>query len=141
MDIQTSLDPVNWKGDYPVDVAIRLGKLPGLSYEPDVPQIEFVMTESWEGITAIHLWDDCVLPVCSKRLIERYGPVSVPQDLDRYTLLYNNFRPDCWPAWLRAHGAEDVRGAAQLYFSHSFLVANAVRAGLGVGCLSTIEMY
>src|SRR5690606_3518517 len=25
MDIQTSLDPVNWKGDYPVDVAIRLG--------------------------------------------------------------------------------------------------------------------
>ncbi len=139
LDISTSLDPVDWKHGN-VDLAIRLGKLPGMAYSDSAPQIEFQMTDDWAGIATVHLWDDYVTPVCSKKLIEKHGPLKVPKDLERYTLLYNNFRPDCWPAWLRANGAGDVAGASRLNFSHSFLVANAVRTGLGVACLSTLEV-
>ncbi|MBV6273542.1 hypothetical protein KVP09_11580 [Alcaligenaceae bacterium CGII-47] len=107
-------------------MAIRLDKLPGIAYSDSVPQIGFQMTDDWTGITAVHLWDDYVTPVCSKKLIAKYGPIESPGDLERHTLLYNNFRPDCWPAWLQANHATEVGGASRLDFSHSFLVANAM---------------
>lgn len=141
LDISSSLDPVSWKDGSNTDLAIRVGKLPGTAYpDSSVPQIEFQMTEDWTGITAVHLWDDYITPVCSKKLIDKYGPIRSPRDLERHTLLYNNFRPDCWPAWLHANNAAEVAGAARLDFSHSFLVANAMRAGLGVACLSSVEI-
>jgi len=141
LDVSSSLDPIIWKGaDHDFDLAIRLGKLPGSIYDENVPQLTFKMTDDWTGISAVHLWDDYVTPVCSKKFMDKYGPFDSPGDLNRITLLHNNFRPDIWPAWLRANNAEAANQAPRLDFSHSFLVANAMRSGLGMACLSKIEI-
>ncbi|HEY9459342.1 MAG TPA: LysR substrate-binding domain-containing protein [Paralcaligenes sp.] len=139
LHISSSLDPADFKHDR-IDLAIRHGKLPGQVYCDSSPQIEFHMTEDWTGITAIHLWDDYVTPVCSKKLLEKYGPLECPQDLSRFCLIYNDRRADVWQSWLNANGAETITGAGKLEFTHSFLVANAARQGLGVACLSTVEV-
>src|SRR5690606_34351749 len=103
LDISSSLDPASWKDGSHIDLAIRLGKLPGATYPETGPQIDFQMVDDWSGIAAIHLWDDYVTPVCSKSYMARHGPIRSPEDLGRHTLLYNNFRPDIWPAWLQAN--------------------------------------
>jgi len=141
LDVSSSLDPVIWNdGNHNFDLAIRLGKLPGATYDRNAPQLTFTMTDDWTGIAAVHLWDDYVTPFCTKKFLAKHGPFDSAKDLKRVTLLYNNFRPDIWPAWLRANGAEEVCAAARLDFSHSFLVANAMRSGLGMACLSKVEI-
>lgn len=141
LDISSSLDPINWQGrEHHVDVAIRLGKLPNTTHMDNVPQLDFQMTDHWSGIAAIHLWDDYVTPYCSLKFMEEHGPFDSPKDLQRVTLLHNNFRSDIWPAWLQANNAPEAMNASRLDFSHSFLVANAMRAGFGMACLSKIEI-
>ncbi len=141
LDVSSSLDPIVWNdGNHNFDLAIRLGKLPGATYDDNAPQLTFRMTDDWTGIAAVHLWDDYVTPVCTKKFLAKHGPFNSPKDLKRVTLLYNNFRPDIWPAWLRVNHAEEANAASRLNFSHSFLVANAMRSGLGIACLSKVEI-
>lgn len=141
LDISSSLDPVNWQGsDHHFDLAIRLGKLPSATHVENVPQLDFQMTDNWTDITAVHLWDDHVTPYCSAKFMEEHGPFESPKDLQHVTLLHNNFRKDIWPAWLQANNAPEAMSAPKLDFSHSFLVANAMRAGFGMACLSKIEI-
>lgn len=139
MSISSSMDPVDFK-HHKIDLAIRVGKLPGHTYDPAMPQIDFTMVEDWAGVSAIHLWDDYVVPVCSPKLMDKLGPIQSPEDLNRYCLIYNTRRPDCWSKWLEANGASTVTGSGRLEVSHSFIAAKAAREGLGVACLSSIEV-
>jgi LysR family glycine cleavage system transcriptional activator len=139
LHISSSLDPVDFKRDH-VDLALRVGKLPGQVYPASLSQIDFQMVESWTGITAVHLWDDYLTPVCSKKLIDRNGPLETLEDLNRFCLIHNDSRADCWPAWLSANGATHVTPASTIEVGHSFLAVNAAREGLGVACVPTIEI-
>ena len=139
MHISSSMDPVDFKR-HNIDLAIRVGKLPGQTYDPSLPQIDFKMVEDWTDVGAIHLWDDFVAPVCSPKLVEKLGPIESLEDLNRYCLIYNSRRPDCWSGWLRANGACAVTGSGRLEVSHSFIAAKAAREELGVACLSSIEI-
>jgi LysR family glycine cleavage system transcriptional activator len=139
LHISSSLDPANFKHDH-VDLAVRVGKLPGQVYPAGLSQIDFQMVESWTGITASHLWDDYLTPVCSKKLIDKIGPLESLEDLNRFRLIHNDSRADGWPAWLKANNASHITGAATIHVGHSFLAVNAAREGLGVACVPTIEI-
>ena len=137
--VSTSMDPVDFrKQDF--DLAIRVGKLPGKQYPANTSQINFRMVEDWTGIVATHLWPDEITPVCSTKLLAEGPPLHTPQDLRHYRLIHNVARADCWPAWLRAQKAEDVRGKEEIEFSHSFMAVQAVREHLGVAAVPTIEI-
>lgn len=142
LDVSSSLDPVDWNSSHHnLDLAIRLGKLPGTQIVEGAPQFDFYMTEDWNDIEAVHLWDDFVTPFCSVSFYEKYGPFNSPHDLENITLLHNNVRPDIWSSWSKAAGVFDVvKNNTRLNFNHSFLVANAMRAGFGMACLSKIEL-
>lgn len=139
LHVSSSLEPVDFRRDH-VDLAIRVGKLPWQDYPCDHSDIGFQMVESWAGVTATHLWDDYLTPVCSRALLEREGPIQSPLDLDRFCLIHNEARADAWPSWLAANGAARVQGASTLVVGHSFLGVNAARNGLGIACVPTIEI-
>lgn len=137
INASASLDPVDFEN---TDVAIRVGKLPGKRYSPEGSQITFKMIENWKGVVAIHLWDDIIQPVCSKRLFEKGHSLKKPQDLRHYHLIHNEARPDCWQAWLHSQGIGNVRTKGDLTFSHSFMAAQAMREHRGIAILPTIEI-
>ncbi len=139
LQVSSSLEPVDFKHEG-VDVALRVGQVPGATYPENGSQITFKMTESWADVTAMHLWDDFITPVCSRRFLEEHGPVSTVSDLARLPLIHNLRRPDCWDAWFRANGTEECSGAGRVDVGHSFMAIIAAREGQGVACVPTIEI-
>jgi LysR family glycine cleavage system transcriptional activator len=139
LQVSASLEPVNFKRD-PVDLALRVGRVPGHHYAEGGSQITFKMCESWSDVSALHLWDDYITPVCSKDFLARHGPIESIGDLARHALIHNTARPDCWPAWLRASGHEDLTGRARLEVGHSYMAVLAARSGQGVACVPVIDV-
>jgi LysR family glycine cleavage system transcriptional activator len=137
--VSTSMDPVDFH-HHGFDAAIRVGKLPGKAYGHLQPQINFKMVDDWNGVVAIKLWDDLITPVCSKQLLANGRPLETLQDLRHYRLIHTTLRPDCWPAWLRAQKAADVRGKDDIEFNHSFMAVQAVREHVGIAAVPTIEI-
>ncbi len=139
LQVSSSLEPVNFMREV-VDVALRVGKLPGAAYDPDAPQITFRMTESWEDLAVVPLWDDWITPVVSRNLLERLGPIESIDDLRRFRLIHNLKRPDCWSAWFRAAGHDFDEDGDRIDVGHSFMAIMAAREGQGVACVPTIEI-
>ena len=139
LQVSASLEPVDFKREQ-VDVAIRVGKVPGYDYSTNGSQINFRMASSWADVSAQHLWDDYITPVCSRRFLEEHGPITQIQDLARLRLIHNMSRADCWPAWLMASGHSGVSGSTRLEVGHSYMAVLAAREGQGIACVPTIEI-
>jgi LysR family transcriptional regulator, glycine cleavage system transcriptional activator len=103
-----------------VDVAIRYG--PG----------------GYTGVSAEHLMDAPVFPVCSPALLgDELRPLAEPEDLRHHTLLHDESAagrpgvPD-WSAWLKASGATRVDATRGPVFASIYLAQEAAVAGHGV---------
>lgn len=101
------------------DVAIRYG----VKAEPD--QI------------AHRLFDEEFLPVCSPGLAAGPPPIARLEDLREATWIDFDMSP--WPtgwldweAWLRALGADDIRGRGQMRFNDYTVALQAAMAGQGI---------
>lgn len=139
LQVSTSLEPANFERDG-IDLAIRVGRLPNVNYCATGSQITLRMAENWDNVTAIHLWDDFITPVCSRRYLEKHGPIASVADLKKHCLIHNMSREDCWPAWISANGIEPFKGVKDLNVSHSFMAVLAAREGRGIACVPTIEI-
>ncbi len=139
LQVSASLEPVNFKRDA-VDVALRVGKVPGHDYAEGGSQITFKMCDSWTDVTVSHLWDDFIAPVCSKEYLARHGPITSVDQLDKHCLIHNMARPDCWPAWLQANQRHGISGRSRMEVGHSFMAVLAARAGQGIACVPVIEV-
>ncbi|MPW19246.1 LysR family transcriptional regulator [Paraburkholderia sp. CNPSo 3157] len=139
LEVSSSLEPVNFKRDG-IDVALRVGKVPGVEYSRNGSQITFRMTESWDDVAVMHLWDDFITPVCSRSFLAEHGPLDSPLDLAKMPLIHNMRRPDCWQAWFAAVGIDQCDGAGRLDVGHSFMAIVAAREGRGVACVPVIEV-
>lgn len=139
LEVSSSLEPANFKRDS-IDVALRVGKVPGVDYNSNGSQITFRMTESWDDVAAMHLWDDYITPVCSRKFLEQHGPLKTPEDLSKVPLIHNMRRADCWPAWLAAADVETDEAGGRVDVGHSFMAIVAAREGRGVACVPTIEI-
>jgi LysR family glycine cleavage system transcriptional activator len=75
----------------------------------------------WPGVKAVKLMDDWILPVCSRRMLEKMGPIK-PEELVEHDMLYTP--SPVWDPWFREFGGsppEDRR--AILNDSISILMA------------------
>jgi LysR family transcriptional regulator, glycine cleavage system transcriptional activator len=110
LSIHTSRTPVDFsQGDY--HAALRMS------------------TEPTPGLYNEKLLDEWFLPVCSRELLARHGPVRSPADLKRYPLLRSS--DESWSAW-RHPGSEiewQERGTA---FDDSLTVLAAAEQGQGL---------
>ena len=108
--MHTSPIPVDFLNS-DVQVAIRFGK------------------GDWPKLHAEKLLDEWLVPVCTRRLLERHGAISDAADLKRYPLLHSDTEP--WRAWLEGtvNAESAVRGAT---FDDSVAVIRAAQTGQGL---------
>lgn len=137
--VVTSMQAVDFEKEN-VDLAIRLGSLPGRRYRPEQPQIPHQMVVSWKGVRADYLWDEILTPVCSRKLLAAGAPLKKPEDLGSYTLIHVAARPTAWPDWFRAMGKANVRGRGRLEFGHFLMALQAARHHRGVAIAPTLHI-
>ncbi|MBV8342349.1 MAG: LysR family transcriptional regulator [Gammaproteobacteria bacterium] len=110
LSIHTSRTPVDFsQGEHHAALRMTRAPTPGLFNEK--------------------LMDEWFLPVCSRELLARYGPVRTPADLKRYPLLRSPDEP--WSAWYHPGSQADwqERGTA---FDDSLTVLAAAEQGHGL---------
>ena len=135
--LTTSIEPVDFDHDK-VDVAIRVGQLPGQESAEDGARIELHMTENWTGVAVEYLTDDILVPVCSPDYKRRSAPLEDPEDLRNAILIHNSTRGKAWPDWLAAIGKSKLDPPQNLAFGHFFLARTAAIEGQGVAILPDI---
>lgn len=139
VDVRTSVRPADFEAD-DIDVAIRVGQRPGERFGSDRLRIPHEMVTRWEGVVAQHLCNEVMVAVCSRALAGHPEGIRALSDLRRQTLLHVAQRKNAWPDWLRAVGAPDLRGAADLEFGHYFMALQAAMNGRGVALASTLHV-
>jgi LysR family glycine cleavage system transcriptional activator len=113
LNLQSSIELVDFTRDAGVDAAIRFGK------------------GDWPGVNTQHLFDDWMTPVASPDLLRRLGRIDA-RDLGRYPLLGDP--SGRWVEWFRAFGGN----APKRYvagFSDSETLQRAAVEGLGIALI------
>lgn len=126
----TSMHPADFAHE-DIDVAIRLGRLPGKRYTRLQPRVPHELVRDWQGVSAFYLWDEVLTPVLSRKLLSQSAPLRTPADLQHYKLLHVALRPDAWTDWFRTQGVA-YRGGDSMEFGHFFMTLEATRRCSGV---------
>ena len=135
----SSIEPVDFQSGE-IDAAIRVGRLPGMPFKPDQPRIELEMVTSWKGVVAQHLFPDVLVPVLSRRLLERSHPIDSVKDLLHYRLIHTASRKHAWPDWLQAHGVRLPDDVDSINFGHFFMGLRAAQNGKGVAIVPSVVL-
>lgn len=135
--ILTSIQPVDLQANE-ADVAIRVGALPGKSYDARQPRIDLDMVTNWRGVIAELLFDDVLVPVVSPKLIDPLHPVNEPADLLHYPLIHTASRAHAWRDWLGIYGLHEPPRAERSEYGHFFMAIEAARKAQGVALVPNI---
>jgi LysR family glycine cleavage system transcriptional activator len=130
----TSIEPVDLMSGA-VDVAVRVGLLPGQNSTPLQPRIDLKMVNDWTDVQAFELFPDILCPVCSPNLLDDV------HSLLRLPLIHTSTRRFAWPDWLAANGVSNANalpGPDAIKFGHFFMSLEAARKGQGVAIVPDI---
>ena len=84
---------------------------------------------NWKGVRSVKLMDDWILPVCSRRLLGKIGPIESVEDLHQHGLL---FAPsEVWDPWFRKFG-ESSRDKRWTVLNDSLSILMAAEQGDGI---------
>ena len=136
--IITSIEPVDFNAGE-VDVAVRVGALPGKRYGPAHPRIDLQMVKDWRGVRADMLFEDVLVPVCASRLAQGLRQAR-PRDLQGMPLVHTTSRRNAWPDWFRAHGLTEARTRDDAHYGHFFMSLEAARQGRGLAIVPSVLM-
>lgn len=129
--IATSIAPVDLRAS-DVDIALRVGKLPGRHYRRGQPGIDLIMTERWDGVEADYLFDDVLVPVMADKLLKQGPAIACARDLLKYSLIHTASRQNAWRDWLMALDVpyQARRGWAE--YGHFFMALQAAQECKGI---------
>ena len=83
----------------------------------------------WAGLKSVKLMDDWILPVCSRRLLKKIGPIHSIEELQKHDLL---FAPSSvWDPWFREFG-ESKRNSRWSLLNDSISILMAAEQGEGI---------
>ncbi len=98
-------------------------------YQTDMNAAVRLGSGQWPGLKSVKLMDDWILPVCSRRLLKKTGPINSVQELQKHELL---FAPsDVWDPWFREFG-ESGRDSRWTLLSDSISILMAAEQGEGI---------
>ncbi len=83
----------------------------------------------WPGVETLKLADDWILPVCSKRLLKKTGPIPSLQAFQKHELLF--LESDIWEPWFRRVG-KSTRDSRWSNLNDSISVLMAAEQGEGI---------
>ena len=133
----TSISPVDLHSGE-VDVAIRVGRLPGKHYDRSQPRINLEMVTNWRGVRATQLCPDILVPLYSPKLLKGAEPIVRPEQLLDYPLVHTSSRRQAWPDWLLANGLSQRYEEAPIEYGHFFMALEAAREGQGLAIVPSI---
>lgn len=113
VQVTTSHDPVDFERDE-IDVGIHYG-------------VE--ATDDWRHE---RLFNEVLIPICSRRLFGRSRKRHMPRDIADQVLLHSLRRPADWRQWLDAAGLHGFSATQELTFENSTLTYQGAVDGLGV---------
>jgi LysR family transcriptional regulator, glycine cleavage system transcriptional activator len=139
--VVTSIEPADLMSGA-VDVAVRVGSLPGQNSAPLQPRIDLKMVNDWTDVQAFELFPDILCPVCSPNLLAGQSIDDV-RSLLRLPLIHTSTRRFAWPDWLAANGVPNVDtlpGSDAIEFGHFFMSLEAARKGQGVAIVPDVML-
>lgn len=83
----------------------------------------------WPGLKSTRLLDDWILPVCSKKLLKKIGPIRSIADLQDHDLLF--VEHESWDIWFRVLG-ESGRNRRWSLLNDSRSILMAAEQGQGI---------
>jgi LysR family glycine cleavage system transcriptional activator len=83
----------------------------------------------WPGLKSVKLMDDWILPVCSRRLLKKTGPIKSIKDLQKHDLLFAPSK--VWDPWFREFG-ESSRSSRWSLLNDSISILMAAEQGEGI---------
>jgi LysR family glycine cleavage system transcriptional activator len=135
--LTSSIEPADLHSEE-VDIAIRVGKIPGQHHERRAPRIDLDMTKNWRDVYVEQLFPDVLIPVVSPRLVDAVGPINAPVDLLRYRLINTATRRHAWSDWLALYGLRPPADSSGLDFGHFFMAVQAARDAKGVALVPQV---
>lgn len=100
-----------------IDIAIRYGR------------------GAWPGVSAIHLFDNDIWPICSPAYLAGRLPLNGPADLLGETLLHlDQYDRNwvTWPAWFKAFGVRGEPAGPGYAYDHYLMLIQAALRGQGI---------
>lgn len=140
--VATSISPVDLRGT-DIDIAIRVGRLPGIDYKKNQPSIDLIMTDYWEGVVADYLFEDTLVPVMSRKIIQEELPIKTPEDIKQYPLIHTASRQNAWRDWFASHGMPFKNRGGTAVYGHFFMALHAASEGKGIALVPNklLDMY
>src|SRR5690606_29262064 len=112
-----------------LDVEVATGTPMESSVYDDIDFTSQVGEGNWPGMTAIRLFPDAFLPVCSAAIAQS---IKRPEDLLRWPLLHSMMRMEAWEVWLAHHGLTAQYPSGTIRFANAALAYEAAAEGLGI---------
>ncbi len=94
----------------------------------------------WPTLTAFHLMDDHLVPVCSPGLATASKPLQEPHDVLKHTLIYTGNRPINWRHWGEQFDVSGIEGAASMQIDRCALAVRAAIEGIGIALESRLSV-
>ncbi|WP_298439922.1 transcriptional regulator GcvA [uncultured Ferrimonas sp.] len=120
-----------------IDVRIKAVDQDEESLTEDVDVAIYFGRGHWPGLRADKLRAECLVPLCSPRMLQGSKPLRTVEDLAKHTLLHDMTRHN-WKAWAKQHGQGLVNVNTGPIFSHSSLVLQAAIHGQGIALGSSV---
>ncbi|ODV42433.1 hypothetical protein AWV79_27135 [Cupriavidus sp. UYMMa02A] len=133
----SSIDPVDLRNNE-VDLAIRVGKVPGMRYDRRAPRIDLSMTDSWKNLHIAPLFPDVLIPIVSRNLVAEVGPIREVADLFNFPLINIASRRYAWTDWLACYDLDLPADIDMLDFGHFFMALQAAKDGKGIALVPQI---
>gem|GEM_PF-5644 len=135
--VVSSIEPANMQNKE-IDVAIKVGRLPGKRYDPSCPQVDLELTSNWRGVHAYPMFDDVLVPVMSRMLTQMGTPIREAKDLLQFRLIDNITRKSAWKDWLGCQGIKTYDPSMTLNYGHFFMTLQAAREGKGIALIPRV---
>lgn len=121
-----------------IDVALRVGRLPGKKYDQKAPNIDLILSERWDNIDVDFLFPDILIPVVSQNLMSRYGEITHPEELLTFPLIHTATRENAWPDWFGAHNTIYKPTKTSFEVGHFYIALKAAQESQGIALIPEI---
>lgn len=134
--LTTSIAPVSFDRDG-IDVAIRVGRPPGMRRRKGAPHIDIVMTDDWKGVSADRLFPDVLVPVCRPDLLPGKAPLKLEM-FETLALIHTDSRLNAWDDWFASQNVSFTPSRRGLHFGHFFMSVRAALEGKGIALVPDV---
>ena len=135
--VVSDIRPADMQSDN-IDVALRVGKLPGQRYPEHFPAVDLIMLERWTDIEADLLFHDVMVPVASKAWYATQPAIRDVADFRTASLVHTASRPNAWHEWLRAYGMEYKPSGHEPEYGHFYISLRAAQDQKGIALIPEV---